>query len=362
VQENNSNSPAKVALHLLGGGVTGAFFHYGVLAALDDHLSRKSVQADIFTGISAGSLVASMVAIGLTPQRIADAIMKDERSTFSIERGDIYRFSFRDWSLESLKFLWTLFYLLVSKVQSPIDSPSLFWGLKDALPSGFFSLRYYEKWIREFYESKNLPCFFSQIQKELYIPAHDLDSTQRVIFGSPGWKHVPVYKAIAASSSIPIFFKPVQIEDRYYIDGGLGAMAHLDITAEAGAKLILAVNPMVPVDNTHSSVKIKTVFEEDGNIKDKGLTYVFDQGMRSEIYNRVHTAIHYLGYRNPDVDILLIEPDRDDATMFLFNPMDFNSRSQIIEYGYELTRRKLKEQSELWKRTLDRHQITVLHV
>jgi NTE family protein len=352
----------KVALHLLGGGVTGAFFHYGALAALDDHLSQKSVQADIFTGVSAGSLVASSTANGLTPQRIVDAIMKDDREIFMIRRSDIYRFSVRDLAAESLKFVWAFFYLLFSKVQDPMDSPSLFWGLKDSLPSGLFSLRYYENWIKEFYENKELPRFFSQISKELYIPAHDLDSTRRVIFGSAGWKHVPIYKAIAASSSIPIFFKPVQIEDRYYIDGGLGSMAHLDISAEAGAQLILVINPMVPVDNTHSNVKIQTVFDEAGNIKDKGLTYVFDQGLRSEIYGRVHTAIHYLGYRNPDVDILLIEPDKDDATMFLFNPMDFNSRRQIIEYAYELTRRKLKEQSELWKRTLDRHQITVLHV
>lgn len=359
---DNSKQKPKVALHLLGGGVTGAFFHFGVLAALDDHLSQKSVDADIFTGVSAGSLVASATANGLTPQRVVDAIMKDDRSVFSIRREDIYRFSLLDWSLESIKFLWTCFYLLFAKIQSPTDSPSLFWGLKDSLPSGLFSLRYYEQWIRQFYENKNLPCFFSQISKELYIPAHDLDSTRRVIFGSAGWKHIPTYKAIAASSAIPIFFKPVQIENRFYIDGGLGAMAHLDISAEAGANLIIVVNPMVPVDNTASAVKMKTVFEEDGSIKDKGLTYVYDQGLRSEIYGRVHTAVHYLGYRNPDVDILLIEPDRDDATMFLFNPMDFNARRQIIEYGYELTRRKLKEQSELWKRTLDKHQITVLHV
>lgn len=357
--KENSN---KIALHLLGGGVTGAFFHFGVLAALDDHLSRRSTDMDIYCGISAGSLVSAACAVGLTPQQVVEAILKDDREIFSIVRSDIYRFSLVDWGGEFLKFLWTLFYIIFLKFNSPSEAPSFFWGLKDALPSGLFSLRYYENWIKSFFENKDLPRFFSQIHRELYIPAHDLDSCMRVVFGSEGWKHIPLYKAIAASSAIPIFFKPIPIESRYYVDGGLGAMAHLDIPAESGAKLILLVNPMVPIDNDHSRVKIKTVFEEKGRIKDKGFTYVYDQGLRNEIYSRVHLAIHHLGYRNPDVDILLIEPDRDDATMFLFNPMDFDSRRQIVEYGYELTRRKLREQSELWRRTLDRHGITLLSI
>jgi predicted acylesterase/phospholipase RssA len=286
--------------------------------------------------------------------------MKDDASIFQITREDIYRFSFVDWTAEVLKFVWTLFYLVFLKIQSPKEAPSFFWGLKDALPSGLFSMRYYEAWIKKFFEDKELPVFFSQIQKELYIPAYDIDSCRRIVFGSEGWKHVPLYKAITASSTIPIFFKPVNHEGRFYLDGGLGTMAHLDISTEAGSKLIFLVNPMVPVDNDNENVQIKTVFEDKGRIKDKGLTYVYDQAMRSELYQRIHTATYHIGYRHPDVDILMIEPDRDDATMFLFNPMDFESRRQIVEYAYELTCRKLREQSGLWKRTLDRHQITLV--
>ena len=353
---------SKVALHLLGGGVTGAFFHYGVLAALDDHLSRRSTEHDIFVGVSAGSLVASTTSSGLKPQAVVEALMKDDQSIFKILREDIYRISPLDWSIESAKFLWTVFYLIFLKINSPKDAPSFFWGLKDALPSGLFSMRYYEAWIRNFLESKQFPSFFSQIQKELYIPSYDIDCCRRVVFGSDGWRHIPLYKAITASSSIPIFFKPVQIENRSYVDGGLGTMAHLDIATSAGAKLIFLVNPMVPIDNDNPNVTIRTVFEEKGRIKDKGFSYIFDQAMRSELYQRIHSGVYHIGYRNPEVDILMIEPDRDDVTMFLFNPMDFESRRQIVEYGYELTRRKLKQQSELWKRTLDRHQITLVNV
>lgn len=360
MRSSSSSVSPKVALHLLGGGITGAYFHYGVLAALDDHLSRRSVDMDIFCGSSAGSLVATTTAVGLKPQDIVEAILKDDQSIFKIVRSDIYRFSMIDWGGEVFKFFWTLFYILFLKFHSPADAPSFFWGLKDALPSGLFSLRYYEAWIKSFFSTKSLPGFFSQLDKELYIPSQDIDACKRVVFGSENYRHISFHKAIASSSAIPIFFKPVEIEKRFFIDGGLGPVAHLDIPASAGAKLIFLINPMVPIDNDNPRVKIKTVYEEKGRIKDKGFTYVADQALRSELSARVSQAVHHLGYQYPEIDVLRIEPDRHDTMMFVFNPMDFEARRQIVEYAYELTRRKLKEQSELWKRTLDRHSISLV--
>src|SRR5690606_24691045 len=105
----------------------------------------------------------------------------------------------------------------------------------------------------------------------------------------------------------------------------------------------ILINPMVPVRNDLNRVQLKTIFEERGRIRDKGLTYVWDQTLRNELRLRVHAAINYLGYRFPGIDVLLLEPDEEDATMFLFNPMDFDSRRQIIEFAYDLTRKNLRE-------------------
>jgi len=351
--------PGKTALHLLGGGVTGAYFHFGALAAIDDHLSRRSTEFDIFSGVSAGSLVASLTAVGLKPQTAVEAIMMDEKHLFNIERRDIYRFSVMDWSGEALKFLWTFFYICYLKINHSSEAPSFFWGLKDALPPGLFSMRYYERWIQDTLERNSFPQFFSEVNPELYIPAYDLDSCRRVVFGNQGYRHIPLHKAIAASSAIPLFFKPVEIEDRQFVDGELGDMAHLDIPADAGAALVIVINPMTPVRNDQDRVKIKTVYENSGRIRDKGMTYVFDQAMRNQIRLRLQGAINLFGHRYPERDVLLIEPDEDDATMFLYNPMDFEARRQIVKYAYDLTRRKIRENSELWKRSLERHQISV---
>lgn len=342
--------------------MTGAYFHFGALAALDDHLSKKSVDFDVFTGVSAGSLPATATAVGMRPQRAIEAIMADDPEAFHIRRKDIYRFSFVDYGAEVLKFFWTLFYITYLKINFSGEAPSYFWGLKDSLPSGLFSLRYYESWIRKTFEKNNLPRFFNQISKELYIPAYDLDSCQRVVFGVDPWRNVSVSKAIAASSAIPIFFQPFEIDNRFLIDGGLGGNAHLDLSSSAGADLMILINPMVPIRNDLDRVKIRTVFEERGRIRDKGFTYVFDQAMRNELRLRVRSAVNLFGYQNPDADVLVIEPDDDDPTMFLFNPMEFESRKQIVQYGYDLTRQKLRQNSELWKRTLDRHGIVLAGV
>ncbi len=350
---------SKSALTLLGGGVTGAYFHFGALAALDDHLSKRSYDFNVFTGVSAGSLVAATTAVGLKPQRAVEAILVDDRDAFHIERRDVYRFSLLDMGAEGLKFLWTLFYLIYLRVNFSADAPSFFWGLKDSLPSGLFSMRFYEAWIKKMFDRNQLPVFFNQIPRELYIPAFDLDGCQRIVFGRDGFRHIPIYKAIAASSAIPIFFQPVQIEDRFYVDGATSDNTHLDIAANAGAKLVILINPMTPIRNDMKSVKIKTVFEEQGRIRDKGFTYVFDQALRSDLRARVRQAVNLFGYRYPDIDVLVIEPDDDDPTMFLYNPMEFESRKLIVQYAYDLTRRKLKQNAELWRKTLDRHGITL---
>ncbi len=357
-----SNSSPKLALNLLGGGVAGAFFHFGVLAALDDHLSRKPVDFDVFTGSSAGSLAAALCSVGLNSQMVFEEVLSEKSGRFQIHRKDIYRFSVTDWGKEFLKFFWTVFYLAYMKIDNPSEAPSFFWGLKDSLPAGLFSMRYYEAWIKRTFENNDLPLYFTKLKKELYIPAYDLDSGQRIVFGQAPWRHIPIHRAVAASSSIPLFFHPSAIEDKYFVDGGVGDVAHVDISAKAGAQLIILVNPMVPIRNDLDSVQIRTVFDSKGRIKDKGLTYIYDQCLRNDIRLKVHLAQRYLGYLYPGVDILLIEPDDTDPTMFLFNPMDFESRKQIVQFAYDLTRKQLKQKADLWRRTLDRHQVTLVGV
>ena len=61
------------------------------------------------------------------------------------------------------------------------------------------------------------------------VVAHDLDSGDRVLFGAPGYDDVPLARACCASMALPLFFSPVRIRDRHYIDGGVGRVAHMNM-------------------------------------------------------------------------------------------------------------------------------------
>src|ERR671918_2609544 len=62
---------SKTALVLGGGGFTGAVYEIGALRALDLLSVNRTVNDfDVYVGTSAGSLVASLTANGVTPEEM----------------------------------------------------------------------------------------------------------------------------------------------------------------------------------------------------------------------------------------------------------------------------------------------------
>ena len=60
--------PLRRGLVCAGGGVTGAIYEIGVLAALEERLDGFSLtECDVFVGVSAGSYVGTLVASGVSP-------------------------------------------------------------------------------------------------------------------------------------------------------------------------------------------------------------------------------------------------------------------------------------------------------
>ena len=58
--------------------------------------------------------------------------------------------------------------------------------------------------------------------------------------------------AVQASSALPGLYPPVEIEGRHYVDGVLLKTLHASVALEAGAELVLCINPIVPVDTVHA--------------------------------------------------------------------------------------------------------------
>ena len=64
-------APRKTALVLGGGGFTGGVYEIGALRALDLLSVNRTVnQFDVYVGTSAGALIASLAANGVTPEQM----------------------------------------------------------------------------------------------------------------------------------------------------------------------------------------------------------------------------------------------------------------------------------------------------
>ena len=74
------------------------------------------------------------------------------------------------------------------------------------------------------------------------------------MLGGPDWDDVPISRAVAASTALPMVYKPVEIKGRHLVDGGLRSTTNVDVAVEAGAKFVIVVNPLVPYVNDFQKV------------------------------------------------------------------------------------------------------------
>jgi len=69
-------------------------------------------------------------------------------------------------------------------------------------------------YLEKIYHLKSRTDDFRQLGKRLVIVAADLDSGQAVRFGDGGMDHVPISRAVQASTALPGFYPPVEIDGR----------------------------------------------------------------------------------------------------------------------------------------------------
>ena len=91
------------------------------------------------------------------------------------------------------------------------------------------------------------PTTSATLGRKLFLVATNLDTGASVTFGAPGHDHVPISRAIQASSALPGLFPPVEIDGEHYVDGALNKTLHASVALDEGIELLLCVNPLVPV-------------------------------------------------------------------------------------------------------------------
>ena len=351
---------SRTALVLAGGGITGAVYEIGALRAIDDLLIDRTVNDfDIYVGTSAGALITSFLANGISPEMMLEIISGNREDVEPIERKHIFSLNRKDyvnWGLKLPKKLLSTWYNYLRDFNG-LSVFDLAWSLTGALPSGFYDGLGLANYVREGLLNLNRPDNFNELERELYIVATELDSGKRAVFG-PGHLDAPISLAVAASSALPLVYKPVQINHREYIDGSLRGNASIDIAIEHGATLIVCINPLVPFEGDEQDL-VKMSQGKMSSLSTKGIPSISNQALRITLHSGLHYHLKQIRRSHPEVDIILIEPRPKDYEMFFYNIMHYSARLNVARHGFESVTYDLARDYHYYKDTLIRHHIPI---
>jgi predicted acylesterase/phospholipase RssA len=354
---------SKSALVLGGGGFTGGVYEIGALRALDLLAVNRTINDfDVYVGTSAGAFVAGMTANGITPEEMMRVVNRHLPSPIrDISLGTLLRPNYGGFVRSSLTFPLRMVGV-AKELATNLGEVSAFdvlTGLASGLPKGFYSGRGIERYVEEVLSDPDRTNDFRRLERELYVTATDLDTTERVVLGEGDWADVPISSAVAASGALPLVYDPVEINGHEFIDGGIRSTTNIDVAVERGAKFIIVINPLVPYINDFSKNIPTVTGSRARRVSDMGFTAIGNQAFRVLSHDRLHRAVERWKQEYPGVDIILIEPELDDELMFGTSILDYRARLEIAKHGFESVTLKLARDYDRYKAIAERHGIEI---
>ncbi len=352
---------SKTALVLGGGGFTGGVYEIGALRALDLLAVNHTVnEFDIYVGTSAGSFIASLTANGVTPEEMMRVLNSDLRSPIpDIDLSMLLRPNYGGFLRGSLTLPLKVAGIVKEVFERESSIVDLATGLAGLLPSGFYRGTGIERYVHEVLSDPDRTDDFRHLSSELYLTATDLDTTERVVLGEGEWADVPISKAVAASGALPMIYEPVEIKGREFIDGGILSTTNIDVAIERGARFVVVINPLVPYVNDFGKTIPTVTGSRVQHVSDMGLAGIGNQVFRMMSHDRLHRAVEIWEERYPGVDIVLIEPELDDALMFGTSILDYKARLEIAKHGFESVTLKLARDYDRYRSIAQRHGIKI---
>ena len=355
----------RIGLALAGGGPLGAIYEIGALCALEESLDGISFNnLHHYVGVSAGGFIAAGLANGMTPRELCAAFIETDG-----EPSEVFDPA---WLMvpaygEFLRRSIMLPGLLASSLwRATFGGKTLLNALEalgPALPTGVFSNDEIDVRLTRFFTKPGRTNDFRLLKTRLTLVATNLDSGDAAPFGQPGWDHVPISKAVQASSALPGLFPPVEIDNQYFVDGALKKTMHAGVAMDEGIDLMFCLNPLMPFDATRPQPLSDKLAQKFGlsnripRIIDGGLPAVMSQTFRAMIHSRLELGMKHYAHSYPHTDIVLLEPDHRDTAMFLANTFSYRQRRQMAEHAYQSTRHMLRSRKTTLTTQLARHGI-----
>jgi NTE family protein len=282
-----------------GGGIYG-LSQLGALIELEKHhLPIQNVN-----GVSIGSVLATLYAIGYTTEEMINILMNMNFETL-LKKGNP---------------LWNMYH---------------YYGLYDITDFEVFI----ENLIREKTHIKN--CTFSQIEKKLTIVATNLSQQRLSIFNKETTPNMVVSKAIRLSISYPGIFGAAKYEDDWYVDGSL-----------------LMVNPIILFDKMEESIGIVLfnhgIMEKFANEEISQQSFIRDQlaivqKMKINTFYDFQEAMAHciLSLHNKDLTVdhikhCLIIPTEPELDL-LHLSLSKDQKQTLLENGIRIASEQLKE-------------------
>lgn len=184
----NKKRAPKVALVLGSGGAKG-LAHIGVLKAFEE----AGIKFDMIAGCSMGAIIGGCYAVGITTNKM-------EKKALELSNNDVLDMRF----------------------------PNAF---------GFIKGDKAEKLIREFMGAGEDELLFSDCKIPFACVATDIEKAETVELKSGN-----LISSIRASFSIPGVFRPVEIDGKKLLDGGMLSRVPVDLARKMGADIVIAVD------------------------------------------------------------------------------------------------------------------------
>ena len=373
MSSTESTGRSTIGLACAGGVIEGAIYEIGALCALDEAIDGVHLhELDIYVGVSSGSLISGMLASEVSARELSRAVVSESADTsLNLDPSVLFRPAMREYAGRLRRLPKALFSSLRYYLLNPGDL-SLFGLLAtfgSLVPTGLFTNAPLERFLARALSTGGRTNDFRRLKRKLFVVAMNLDSADVTVFGEPGYDHVSISSAIQASTALPGLYTPVEIDGQYYIDGVARRTVHASVGLNAGADLLFCINPIVPINvqlEQHADRLLDGQRNGDGQAKkdgtslaERGLPTVLSQTFRAIVDSRKRTGFKKYDHTHPDADLILIEPECDDTSLFFSNIFSFKNRHDVCEHAYQATRQHLRDRADELQPILERHGLSL---
>ncbi|MCB0487866.1 MAG: patatin-like phospholipase family protein [Cyclobacteriaceae bacterium] len=287
--------PQRVGVVLSGGGAKG-LAHIGVLKALEEN----EIPIDYVVGTSMGGIIAGAYAAGMSPGQIEDIALSRHFLGWingQLEPGYNYEYSKNEIYPSFVRFNVSMDstngFLLNSSIASDLS-------LNFALA---------EMFAQASAISKNN---FDSLFVPLRVVAADIFTQTEIVL-----KEGVLSDALRATQTVPFFYHPIKVENKYLFDGGVYNNFPIDVMEKD-------FNPeMIIGSNVSSKIFEEYPYEEDDKLISRSLLYMLlDKSNPSELEGKG----------------VYVQPNLKPYTAF-----DFKYAKEMIDSGYQQTLRQIGE-------------------